>query len=152
MKESWRYYDLLRRWGILLLSGLVLGGLAGFGFFVQQHNAPLYTAKALVTVLTEGSPGIWLPRANFNVTSIDYSDSRASVRAIMSNTEWLDGQPGYDVVVGDLTIESRFWSPLWKTIVLGSLFGGLLVIGAAYVWDDARAYMRHRRETNSEDA
>ena len=70
----------------------------------------------------------------------------------MSNTKWLNAQPGYIVTVEDLTIMSRFRSPLWKAVVLGSFFGGLLAIGAAYLWDDARSYMRNRQETDSEDA
>ena len=152
MKESWRYYDFLRRWGLLLLLGLVVGSIAGLGFYVQQDQEPLFTATASVTFSTESRPGVWHPRANFLVSSNEYPDPNASVAAIMSNTEWLNAQAAYIVTVEDLTIVSRFRSPLWKAVVLGSFFGGLLAIGAAYVWDDARSYMRDRRETNSGDA
>lgn len=151
MKESWRYYDFLRRWGLLLLLGLVLGALGGFSIHLQQDHPPLFIAKALVIISTNDRPGVWLPRANFNVTSAEYPDPKRSVRNIIDSTEWLDAQPGYRVSVEDLSIEPRHASPLWKTILLGSFIGGLLVIGGAYVWDDARAYVRHRQETDSED-
>ena len=152
MKETWRYYDFLRRWGLLLLLGLVVGAIAGLGFYLQQDQEPLFTATASVTLSTKDRPGVWLSRANFIVSSSEFPDPNASVAAIMSNTKWLSAQPGYIVAVEDLAIMSRFRSPLWKAVVLGSFFGGLLAIGAAYLWDDARSYMRNRQETDSEDA
>ena len=149
MKESWRYYDFLRRWGLLLLLGLVVGAIAGLGFYVQQDQEPLFTATASVTLSTESRPGVWHPLL---VSSSGFPDPKRPVAAIMSNTEWLNAQPGYIVTVENLTIASRFPSPLWKAVVLGSIFGGLFAIGAAYLWDDARSYMRNRQETDSEDA
>ncbi len=132
--------------------GLVVGAIAGLGFYVQQDQEQLFTATALVTLSTESRPGVSRPRGTFLVSSKEFSDPKTSVAAIMSNAKWLNAQPGYIVTVENLTIASRFPSPLWKAVVLGSIFGGLFAIGAAYLWDDARSYMRNRQETDSEDA
>lgn len=151
MKESWRYYDFLRRWGLLLLLGLVLGALAGWGFYAQQDKQPRFKAEAAVSISTQYRPGVWRLRAKFDVTSSEYSDPKSAVESIVKEAENLDARPELLVDIGAFSIEGRYRSPLWKTVVLGGVFGGLLVIGAAYVWDDARAYMRNRQETGSDD-
>jgi uncharacterized protein involved in exopolysaccharide biosynthesis len=152
MKESWRYYAFLRRWGLILVLGLVLGALGGLGFDLRQDHRPIFKAKASVVITAKDRPGVWLDRGRFNVVSAEHSDAESAVRSIVSNTEWLDAQPDYIVTVEGITINTSHPSSLWKAMVLGGVFGVLLVIGAAYLWDDIRAYMRYRKETDSDDA
>jgi len=152
MKESWRYYEFLRRWGLILVLGLVLGALGGLGFDLRQDRHPLFKANALVVITAEDRPGVWLDRGSFKVISEKHSDAESAVRFIVNNTEWLDSQPDYIVTVEAITIDVLHPFPLWKAMVLGGVFGVLLVIGSAYLWDDSQAYMRYRKETDSDDA
>ena len=151
MKESWRYYDFLRRWGLLLLLGLGLGALAGFGFFIQQEQQPRFKANAKLSVFTEDRPGVIGHRLDFNVVSNEFSDPKSAVKSILATAEVLGAQTGINVDAGDISLKGQYSSPVWRTIMLGSVIGGLLVIGATYVWDDALAYMRHRRQNDSKD-
>ena len=151
MKESWRYYDYLRRWGLLLLLGLVMGALAGFGFFLQQDQQAQFKANAKLLVFTEDRTGVWGLRSDFNVVSIEFSDPKSAVKSILANADNLSAETGINVDVKDISLEGRYRSPVWRTIVLGSVIGGLLVIGATYIWDDAYAYMRHRRQNDYKD-
>ena len=143
MKESWRYYDYLRRWGLFLLLGLALGALAGYGYYLQQGQRGLFTATAAVS----------MPHGSFRVVSGENSDPNKAVEEILTNLKLLGDltKNTIDVDVDNLSIEGRHPTLLWKLIVLSSIIGGLLAIGAAFVWDDAEASLRHRQQITSKD-
>ena len=143
MKESWRYYDYLRRWGLYLLLGIALGALGAFGYILQQDQQPLFEAKATISVAGTN--------ISINVVSDEYSDPKETVESIFNDIGRIQGYTDREIFIGGISLEGRYRPPLWQPIVLGSIFGGLLALGAAWVWDDTRAYLRHRQQVTSED-
>ena len=139
MHESWRYYDYLRRWQLLLLLGLALGALAGFGIGQQQKQ--LFKATATV-VASETSFRI--------VSTKKTSDPKEAVESILNNVKAFSAANAIDIEVVDFSIQGRYRSPLWKAMLLGGVVGGLLAFGAAFVWDDVRA-LKHRRHGTFKD-
>ena len=105
MKETWRYYQFLRRWGLLLLLGLVLGALAGIGFYAQQDKQARFKAEAIVSISTQDRPGVWRLRAEFGVASREYSDPKSAVESIVTEAENLDARPELLVDIGAFSIE-----------------------------------------------
>jgi hypothetical protein len=142
MKESWLYYDYLRRWGILLIVGVALGLLAGLGYNLVVDQQPLFKAKGAVGV----------SNMTLDVVSKDYSDPQEAFDSIVGDARRLDDLTEVDVVVSGILVEQIHVPPLWQPIVLGGLFGGLFILGAAWVWDDTRSYLRYRKQNPSQDA
>ena len=148
MKESWRHYDYLRRWGLFVLLGLALGALAGFVYSTQQEQKALFKATAGVSVSRRSATSI-----HFRVVSDRYSDPNEAIGLILKNVKLLRDvvKSDIDVDVDNFLIEGWYQPPLWKPMVLGSIIGGLLALGAAFIWDDAGAYLKHRRQAASKD-
>ena len=136
MHESWRYYDYLRRWGLLLLLGLALGALAGFGIGQQQKQ--LFKATATVSA----------SETSFRIVSTKKtSDPKEAVGSILNNVKAFSAANAIDIEVVDFSIQGRYRNPLWKAMLLGGVVGALLAFGAAFVWDDVRALKHHRHGT-----
>jgi len=150
MKETWRYYDYLRRWGLFLFFGLALGALAGFGCDLQQDQQALFKAKATVVVIRADRK----ISSQFTVVSAEFSDPKRAVDSIVNDAHILGGltKNGNVVDIREFSIDGRYPSPWWKPIVFGGVIGGLMALGTAFIWDDAGAYLRHRRQITSKDA
>ena len=144
MKESWRYYDFLRRWGLLLIIGIALGTVAGFGIYTIQVGPSLFTAKARVLVA-----GVTL-----SIVSREYQDPQEAVTSLVVKGRQINKatKGGIETDIDQFTIAGRYPAPLWKPILMGSIVGGLLALGAGYIWDDAAAYRRHRQKIKSKDS
>ena len=142
MNYSWLFYDYFRRWGLLVLLGLAVGGLLGFGYYQQHDKKPRFTAIAVMATSET---------VRFNVVSPDLPNPQDAVDNILTTIKQLDAEINTTTEVKDLSITSRYRVVIWKTIAVGSVLGGLVAIGIAYLWDDARTYQRRRYPRESAD-
>ena len=142
MKDLWHYYSYLRRWGLLLLLGLLLGALAGLGFAFQR-DTPKF--RATVTVVVGGD-------LTFKAVSNFETTPQAAAKAMSKIVSRLDTHTDIPIVLQGPSIERRSETVWWKPILLGSVFGGLLFVGGAYFWEDARSYQRHCHQNRTRDS
>ena len=120
--------------------GLCLGALAGFGFYLQQDHKTEF--GAVLRFRLKNVQELQVVGVNFS------SEEEVS--------EWMDPAIAeLQVVTGgratfqQVEIEERNITSLWKPVVLGSVIGGLLIVGCVYVWGDIIEY---RRQIGSRDA
>ena len=143
MKEAWLYYDYLRRWGLFLLLGLVLGAITGFGYSLQ-HDDPLQFKATATLNLTA--------RIQIRVISDFNPTVKSAVESLLDTAYMLERVYIHAPVrIHSINME-RFGGTLWwKATILGSIVGGLLISAGAYVWDDVRKYQRERHRLESTD-
>ena len=148
MKESWVYYDYLRRWWWLLLLGLTLGGSVALVYHLEQAGPLEYTATLTATIgspSTREKPPSAIP---VQITGHTLDTKEAALESVRSMVVQVISYTDAPVEVKDLSIDRHeMGEAWWKAIVLGSLVGIALAIGAIYVWDDASAYQRHRQQS-----
>ena len=137
MKATWLYYDYLRRYGILILLGLVIGAAFGFVFHQTQPDRTIYVAQAHI-----GS----LPNFGFLMITRAHQNPQEAVDDILYAVKYLESAGSKDYIIKDFEVSARYRSVLWKTMAIGSVVGCLVAIGAGYVWQDALTYQRRRRE------
>ena len=147
MKESWLYYDYLRRWWWLLLLGPVLGALAGLSYYSSQLQ-PIESAVTATIAIQDPNSGHGKP--TYILTSLDsgfHSTVEKATNAVESQVATMVRYTNGTAVLRELSIDQRGNDePWWKAVVLGSVIGILLAIGGIYVWEDAQAYQRHRQQ------
>ena len=150
MKESWLYYDYLRRWWWLLLLGPALGALAGLAYYSSQLR-PIESAVTATIAIQDPNPGLENP--TYILTSLDsgfHSTVEKATNAVESRVATMVRYTNGTAVLRELSIDQRGNDkPWWKAVVLGSVIGILLAIGGIYVWEDAQAYQRHRQQISS---
>ena len=148
MKESWLYYDYLRRWWRLLILGLAIGAILGLAYYSVQKNSESYAATATVAIGRSNSdPEALQPPVMVTIASDKQSTSEAAIAQVQSAIDRITDYANTPVSVPSLELESKLANAWWKPIVLGSVLGGLLMIGGIYVWEDALAYHRSRQLT-----
>ena len=148
MKETCQYYDFLRRSWRLLLLGLSLGALLGFAFYSNQTHDTTFSATASVG-LYEDESAIFNPASAKTILNIDLGSWPSQEEAIKASSKAFEiaSLTGFTAVAQNVfLVESKAGDSPWKPVVFGSIIGFLLVIGVAYVWDDAKAYRRHLQE------
>ena len=85
LKESWLYYDYLRRWWRLLLVGSLIGGLASLAYYYNQVHPPEHTATATVAIESpETKPDVPPPPVLITIDSGAYATPEAAVRNVES--------------------------------------------------------------------
>ena len=148
MKDSRLVYDYLRRWWWLLLLGPTLGAIIGLAYYSSQAHPTEYSGTASVSMYGPFME-IWSPppkMASFNIDVGSWSTEQAAIEYVDSTVRQIDESAEELFVVHGLSINgTNLGNPSWKAIVLGSILGGLLAIGAIYTWEDARGYPRNRR-------
>ena len=148
MKESWLYYDYLRCWWWLLLLGPTLGGSVALVYHLGKAGPLDYTATLTATIgnpTTRDKP----PSAvRVQITGHTLDTKEAALESARSMVIQLVSYTDAPVQVKDLSIDrhesGKAW---WKHIIFGSVAGIALAVGAIYVWEDASAYQRHRRQS-----
>ena len=148
MKDSWLFYEYLRRWWWLLILVTVLGGLCAIVYQDANAGPPAYTATVTYAIIDPTPPFKKPPAVVASITSgpLDsveaaVDDARAMVFRVASYTNAL-------VVTRNLVVELQEpETDWWKDIILGSVVGLLLAIGGIYVWEDACDYQRQRERT-----
>ena len=147
MKESWLYYDYLRRWWGLLLLGSVLGSLAGLVYYSNQVHPIEYAVTAMVAVENPKSTDEHPPTVLISLNSGFHPTVEQSTAVVESSVTKLVAYTTTPAVTRELLIDQRGISePWWKTVVFMSVIGVLLAIGGIYLWEDAQAYRRHRNQ------
>ena len=141
MRATWLYYDYLRRYGVLIVLGLVIGASLGFGYNQTQPKRPIYVAQATIAES---------PYAGFFMFTKEHGEPQAAVDDILNTVKRLGSAAALDYEVKDIKISSRYRNVLWKTMVMGSVVGCLVAIGVGYVWDDVMTYQRRRKEGESD--
>ena len=130
-------------WGLFILTGIALGAFVGFGVNAQ-NNLPLFTATATVSVARTGT----VSRVDFRVVSDQFSDPKNAVDSIVAASQDIANlTKDIDSEVKNITIKGRFRSPLWKSIVLGGVVGGLVAFGAAWAWQNAQGYLSQQNNS-----
>ena len=145
MKESWSYFDYMRRWWWLLLLVSTIGFVVGLVYSNIQVYPVAFDAPAPVTIedpkSSRDSPpsvtvSIQTRGAKDAMEAIDYAGSM--IRKIGQHTE-------SPVSIGELRVDRNVerggW---WKPPILGTVLGLLLAIGGIYVLEDALSYNRDR--------
>ena len=134
MKHPSLDYDYLRRWGPLLLLALFLGALSGLGYVLQQPREDfIVSAKFRVD-----------SQLDFTVVSRAEPTRQAAAKYIGALASDLDSLVDQRIEIIEVSIQGRDKPNWWKPIVLGSVTGALLIIGAIYVWEDIKSYKRNR--------
>ena len=87
----------------------------------------------------------------FTVVSPDLPNPEDAFHKILIILTHLEAAIGTIPEIIDISITVWHRVLVWKTIAFGSMLGGLLVIGLAYVWDDALTYERRRRQRQTAD-
>lgn len=146
MKESWLYYDYLRRWWKILVIGVFFGAFMGIAYYSSQTHGIAYSGTAKIGVY-EVVPGIYTPpqvKTSFDVELGSWPSQEGAIEYASSTALEIALVTGSPTVVQQVSLaKSTAGAQLWKVIVLGSTIGFLLAIGIAYVRDDARAYREH---------
>ena len=146
MKESWIYYDYLRRWWRLLLLGLAVGAILGLAYYSVQNSLDSYAATATVALGNPNSdPDAIQSPVMITIASDNQSTSEAAIAQVQSAIGRIVDYTNDPVSVPSLELESKIAHAWWKSVVVGSVLGGLVVIGGIYVWEDALAYYRSRQ-------
>ena len=146
MKESWLYYDYLRRWWRLLILGLAVGAILGLGYYSVQDNSESYAATARVAIWRPNSdPDALQFPVMVTVASDKQSTSEAAIAQVQSAIGLIIKYTDAPVSVPSLELESKITNAWWKSMVIASVLGGLLVVGGIYIWEDALAYHRSRQ-------
>ena len=160
MKETWFYYDYLKRCRLLLLLGAVLGAFLGFVFYYHHHDPKPYLATAKVsfgdkTVYFEDRLVLHLPtepalEATF--TSGNQPSERAAVASVRSAVTRAENITNGVIKIKDFSVERPAEGVWWKPSILGSILGILLVIGGTYIWEAAQAYHRRHSQAGAKHA
>lgn len=150
MNGAWQLYEYIGRWWRFLLLGLIVGALGGLVFFMMQNSPLSYRAVAEISVKDPGRDGfeIALP---ISMSSGDHPTPEMANQQLESRSAILLNATPYGFRIGNRYIQKNEPDDLWKAMVLGSLIGGLLMIGAIYAWDDVRAYRQRRESSTSSD-
>ena len=150
MKESWQFYDYLKRWWILLLVGCLVGVVSGYLLNQPTVMAKSYSANTTATIrnapiwpydplMAESTPPL--------VVTLDSGAKPTledATQALRIKTERLANYSGAAIDRGEIIVDQlSAATDTWKSMILGGVIGGLLAIGFAYVWDDTRAYRKH---------
>ena len=138
MKETWLYYDFLRRWWLLLILGPGLGALAGLGYFLQQDRPPEFKATASFSIPAE--------EHRFNVVSDVASTERAAVESLVTLANTFEQWTGRRFGIRVVQMERRYEAVWWRPTALGGVIGALLAVAVSLMWQDTRAYVRHRQQ------
>jgi len=142
MQELSLYYRFLRRWGIMLLLGMVLGGLAGFGY-VEQYRQPEFEMSArLVNNVNK-------KELDFKVLSGIHANSTSAGKSIVALTTRLETVTGILFEIRDPKIIKRRTEGWGKIVVLGGVLGVLAVVPIILVWEEMQSELRRRQETSS---
>lgn len=148
MKESWAFYDYIRRWWWLFLLGPIIGGLAGLTYYQMNAGPPLYHATMIISVSDQTPPFDDKPQIVASVTSGPLDSEDSAVEFGQSTLEWVGNYINSPLVDNNLLISRReYVQSAWKGIILGSIVATLMTIGAIYVWEDTAAYLWHRRQS-----
>jgi len=154
MKESWLYYDYLRRWWLLLLVGPTIGAILGFAYYHQNHHPAQYTAAATVVIKEPTwhleNPALLrllqyrAPEVKVAINSGANASESAAIDSVTSAAGKLADYAKGVTELRELSITrlSESGVDFWKPVVMGAVFATLLAIGGIYVWEDARAYRR----------
>ena len=148
MKETWLYYDYLRRWGWLMVLAAVVGVLIGFAYYSNQPHAVNYRGTAKVSLLEVGPETYSLPTqlASF-IIDLGTWPTQAEATEYAYSTARQISSPGIPAQITQLSShKSPIGGPAWKAMVLGGVVGTLFAILIAYVWDDAKTYVKHLQE------
>lgn len=135
------YYDYLRRYGTLILVGLLIGATLGFVYFQTQPKRTVFVARAAISMP---------PSVEFTMVSPPLPNAQAAADYIVGTAHQLEQTSQAKFTPKKFEIKGRHRNELWKSMALGSVVGGLGAIGIVYVWDDAKTYQRRRREGESE--
>jgi uncharacterized membrane protein YpjA len=147
MKESWLYYDFLRRWLWLLLVGAMLGALAGLAYYSSQVHPVDYAATATVVITDPTWEGEDAPTMLVSISTVSWPTEKAATASVESSVATMAKYANIPAVIRDVTIaQNGLGAPWWKPVILGTVVSILLTIGAIYTWEDARAYQRHRQQ------
>ena len=134
MKETWRYYEYIRRWWWLLLLGAVFGLVVGLGYYYSREGRLEYSVAALVEI-NDVAVTIQAPRMSTEEEAVEFT--RAKIMKLAEGTKAA-------LVVRGQVVNRTPIDPWWHDTVLGGIFGLLLAIGGIYLWEDARAYQRSK--------
>ena len=137
--EIWRYYDHLRRWGLLFLLGLALGALGGAAYYEQQPQE--FRGLAEFRFPREDF-SLWVAAADFETTE------QAAVKPIVPIAVELEQITRQEIKITRVSIDAHrvavaVW---WKLVLFGSVLGGLLVIGGSIIWDQALRVEREQQQ------
>jgi len=163
MKESWLYYDYLRRWWLVLLIGPTIGAILGFAYYHQGRVPAEYTATATVAIKErtwhlENAALLWLqhyraPEVEVAINSGANASESSAVDSVMSAAAQVAdyAKGGTELRALSIARLPESGDVFWKPVVLGAVFATLLVIGGIYVGDDALAYRRHLQTAEPTD-
>ena len=150
MKESWLYYDYLRRWWWLLLMGPIFGGVFALGYYLMNTGPSEYTAKLMVAIVDPRPPyhDQNPPAVLASLTSDTLASEEAAVDSARSMFVRMAGYTNAPVEPRNMTVYYEgLGTKWWQNAIFGSVVGILLAIGGIYVWEDASAYQRHRQQS-----
>ena len=141
MKHSSLDYGYLRRWGLLLLLGLLLGGLSGLGSSVLKSNEEFIVSARFRVGLA----------LDFTVVSDAEAIGQEAATSISTIATVLESLIDRPIEITEVSIHERNTTDRWKPTILGSIAGALLVILAIYVWEDLKLHERSRQQTGASD-
>ena len=124
MKEIKEIYVVWQQWGLLLVLGVALGALVGFGFHLQRDPTEI---KAIGKILVAGED------VPFTVVSETASTEKEAVESIVAITYKLEGITDTSIEIQKVEVARRYNFDLWKVVAIGSLVGGGLAIGGIYM-------------------
>ena len=141
-------YDYLRRWWRLLVLAVVIGGTAPLSYHVVNVNPLDYTTEVTVAIMDPAPPLQKPPVVVVNLIATELTSEEAAVATGRAMVAAMANYTNAPVVTEDFFVSHRpnlhGW---WKDIILGSIFGTLLAIGATYVWEDTKSYLRQTQQT-----
>ena len=129
------------------MLGLAVGAILGLGYHSVQDKSESHAATATVAIWHRNSDpeAVQFP-VMVTIASDKQSTSEAAIAQVQSEISRIIDYTNAPVSVPSLELESKLTNAWWKSIVIGSVLGGLLLVGGIYIWEDALAYHRRRPE------
>lgn len=145
MKESWFYYDYLRRWWWMLLLISTIGFVGGLIYSNAKVYPVTFDATATIAIEEPGKLPDFFPVVLVSVQTTDAKDAAAAIDSAGATISRLGRYSGAPFTIQDFGVTRSGDNSRWlKSSVLGTVIGMLVAIGGIYVFEDALSYRRHR--------
>ena len=140
MEELSPSYHFLRRWGMLIMLCLLLGGLAGF-VYVEEYRQPEFEISAKL------HNDKWL---DLRVISARRDTVDLAIKSILADRTKLDTAIGAWVEISNMQVIKHRTAGWWKTVIFSGVLGIIPVAFVIFLWNEAQSALREQQVTGQE--